>query len=117
MTTYLRKKGSCESTEVAAGEGTTMEVLISSDEAPNFALRKFTMTSGGGMPRHTNLVEHEQFVVSGSAIVEIGDEVYEVSAGDSVYIPGNVPHSYKAGKNGFEFICVVPNKQDKVEIL
>jgi len=40
-----------------------------------------------------------------------------VSEGDSVYIPAKVPHSYKAGKHGFEFICVVPNKEDKIEIV
>lgn len=117
MTTYIRKQGSLESKEVTAGQGTTMQVLVSSDEAPNFALRKFVMKANGGMPKHTNLVEHEQYVLKGSAIVEIGDDVYEVSEGDSVYIPSQVPHSYKAGKDGFEFICIVPNKEDKIEIV
>lgn len=117
MTEYVRKKGSRESLEVSAGQGTTMQVLISSEEAPNFAFRKFVMAPHGGMPKHTNLVEHEQYVLNGSGIIEIADETFEVSAGDAVYIPGNVPHSYKAGKDGLEFICVVPNKQDKIEIL
>jgi quercetin dioxygenase-like cupin family protein len=117
MIEYIRKKGSRELSEVAAGQGTSMQVLIGSDEAPNFAFRKFVMTPNGGMPKHTNLVEHEQYVLKGSAIIEIGDETFEVFEGDSVYIPGKVPHSYKAGKDGFEFICVVPNKEDKVEIL
>ena len=117
MTEYVRKKGSRESLEVSAGQGTTMQVLISSEEAPNFAFRKFVMAPHGGMPKHTNLVEHEQYVLNGSGIIEIADETFEVSAGDAVYIPGNVPHSYKAGKDGLEFICVVPNKEDKIEIL
>ncbi|MDZ7719426.1 MAG: cupin domain-containing protein [Balneolaceae bacterium] len=117
MTNYIRKKGTRESLEVTAGQGTTMQVLISSEEAPNFACRKFVMAPHGGMPKHTNLVEHEQYVLRGSATVEIGDDVYEVSEGDSVYIPSQVPHSYKAGNDGFEFICVVPNKEDKIEIV
>jgi len=117
MTNYVRKKGTRESLEVTAGQGTIMQNLISSDEAPNFACRKFVMEPHGGMPKHTNLVEHEQYILRGSAIVEIGDDVYEVSEGDSVYIPSQVPHSYKAGKDGFEFICVVPNKEDKIEIV
>ena len=117
MTLYVRKNGSREATPIAAGEGTSMQVLISPDEAPNFALRKFTMDPFGGMPRHTNIVEHEQYIIKGSAIVEIGTETFEVCAGDSVYIPSLVPHSYKAGHEGFEFICVVPNKADKIEIL
>lgn len=117
MTEYVRKNGSRESVEVAAGQGTTMQVLISSEEAPNFAFRKFIMEPHGGMPKHTNLVEHEQYVLGGSGVIEIGGKVFEVTAGDSVYIPGKVPHSYVAGKNGLEFICVVPNEEDKVEIV
>lgn len=117
MSEYVRKNGSCESMQIAAGQGTSMQVLVSSDEAPNFALRKFTMEPHGGMPMHTNLVEHEQYIVKGSAIVKIGDETFDVSAGDSVYIPGMVPHSYQAGADGFEFICVVPNKEDKIELV
>jgi quercetin dioxygenase-like cupin family protein len=117
MTEYVRKKGTRKSLEVAAGQGTTMQILISSEEAPNFAFRKFVMGPDGGMPRHTNLVEHEQYVLKGSAIIEIGYEMYKVTEGDSVYIPSQVPHSYKAGKDGFEFICVVPNKKDKIDIV
>ncbi len=117
MTDYVRKKGSSASIAIAAGQGTTMQVLVSSDEAPNFALRKFSMEPNGGMPLHTNVVEHEQYIVHGSASVVIGDETFEVEAGDSVYIPGKVPHSYTAGANGFEFICVVPNKEDKIELV
>ena len=90
---------------------------IGSEEAPHFAMRKFTMEPNGGMPRHTNLVEHEQYVLNGSATVEIGGETFEVAAGDSVYIPGGLPHSYKAGSDGFEFLCVVPNQEDRIELV
>ena len=117
MTEYVRKKGSREISVVAAGQGTSMQVLIGSEEAPNFAFRKFVIAPHGGMPKHTNLVEHEQYVLRGSGIIEIAGESYEVSEGDSVYIPSQVPHSYKAGKDGFEFICVVPNKTDQIEIV
>ena len=117
MTEYVRKKGSHESIDITDGKGTTMQVLISADEAPNFAFRKFVMEPHGGMPKHTNQVEHEQYVLKGFASIEIGEEAFEVSAGDAVYIPAQVSHSYKAGAEGFEFICVVPNKEDKIEIL
>lgn len=117
MTDYVRKAGTRESLEVSAGQGTTMQVLISAEEAPNFAFRKFVMEPNGGMPKHTNLVEHEQYVLQGSGTIMIGDEMFQVSAGDAVYIPANVSHSYKAGKDGMEFICVVPNKEDKIEVL
>ena len=117
MIEYVRKKGSRESLEVSAGQGTSMQVLISSEEAPNFAFRKFVMKPQGGMPKHTNLVEHEQYVLRGSGTIEISGESFEISEGDSVYIPSKVAHSYKAGKDGLEFICVVPNKTDKIEMI
>ena len=49
-----------DSQVVKAGDKTTIQVLISSQEGPNFALRRFVMEPGGGIPNHTNTVEHEQ---------------------------------------------------------
>ena len=96
------------------GKGASKTVLISSQEAPNFALRKFTIQSGGSMPMHINLVEHEQYVLKGKALIKIDDSSYEVQPGDAVYIPANVPHSYlPLGEEDFEFLCLVPNKPDK----
>jgi quercetin dioxygenase-like cupin family protein len=103
---------------VQAGSDTSMQVLIGSEEAPNFAIRRFIMEPGGGMPNHTNSVEHEQFVLRGRAKVGIGEVVYEVRRGDVVFIPEGIPHWYKAeGEEPFEFLCVVPNLPDRIEIL
>lgn len=103
---------------VEAGDGTTRQVLIGPGEAPNFSLRRFTMEPGGGMPRHTNEVEHEQYVLRGRATVSIGDEEVAVEAGDVVYIPAGVPHSYRAeGEEPFQFLCAVPNEPDRIELL
>jgi quercetin dioxygenase-like cupin family protein len=96
------------------GEGVSKAVLISSQEGPNFALRKFTIRPGGFMPMHINLVEHEQYVLKGKALVVIDDIPYEVQTGDVVYIPANVPHSYTTqADEDFEFLCSVPNKPDQ----
>lgn len=103
---------------VKAGTGTTRQVLIGPDEGPNFALRRFTIQPGGGMPRHTNTVEHEQFVLRGSASVTLGDEHRRVSAGDVVFIPAGMPHSYRTeGDEPFEFLCIVPNQPDVIELM
>ena len=103
---------------VKAGEGVTFHVLVGPDEVPNFAMRRFVMEPGGGMPRHTNLVEHEQFVLRGHARIGIRDDIIEVDANDIVFIPAGVPHWYQnSGTEPFEFLCLVPNKPDKVEIL
>ena len=102
---------------VEAGSGTSRQVLISSDEAPNFSLRRFIMEPGGGMPAHTNTVEHEQYILKGKALVGIGEDIFEVAAGDAVYIPDGVPHWYQADEGeGFEFLCIVPNKEDVIQV-
>lgn len=105
--------------KVDAGTGTTRQVLIGPDQGPNFAMRRFVMEPGGGMPLHTNEVEHEQYVLRGSARVRIGDETHHVKAGDVVYIPGGVPHDYLAdeGDEPFEFLCVVPNRPDRIQLV
>ena len=102
---------------VGPGSGTSRQILISGDEAPNFALRRFIMEPGGGMPEHTNTVEHEQYILKGKARVGIGEDVFEMFAGDAVYIPEGVPHWYQAdGVEGFEFLCIVPNKEDVIQV-
>lgn len=103
---------------VKAGTKTTRQVLIGPDQGPHFAMRRFVMEPGGGMPRHTNTVEHEQYVLRGSARIGLGDETVEVKAGDVVYIPAGMPHWYEAqGTEPFEFICVVPNQPDTIELV
>ncbi len=107
-----------EAKNVAAGKDTTIQVLISSQEGPNFALRKFSMQKGGGMPHHTNTLEHEQYVLRGEATITIGDETHHVKTGDVVFIPEGVVHSYEnTGEEPFEFLCIIPNKEDKIVIV
>ena len=103
---------------VPAGTRTHRQVLIGPELGPNFALRKFIMEPGGGMPLHTNTVEHEQYVLRGRARVVIGDEVLEVKKDDVVFIPGGIPHSYEAlGDEPFEFLCAVPNLLDETTLV
>jgi quercetin dioxygenase-like cupin family protein len=81
-------------------------------------MRRFIMNPGGGMPLHTNEVEHEQYVLRGRGRVVIGDETIEVERDDVVYIPAGVPHSYDSiGDEPFEFICVVPNRPDSITLI
>ncbi len=115
---YIKPLDGIAKEEIKAGQKTTRQVLISSEEGPNFAMRKFSIEPGGEMPMHTNSVEHEQLVLNGKAKVIIGDQEFEAKKNDVVFIPANVPHSYKTiGNEPFEFLCVVPNKTDVMEIL
>lgn len=109
--------------DVDAGEGMSKSVLIGPEQgAPNFAMRRFELASGARVPKHTNEVEHEQYVLSGEYTVgfrEDGEEnEYIVSQGDSMLIPAGVVHWYRnEGDDTGEFICVVPNGDDEIQVL
>ncbi len=107
-----------QESEVPDGTGVSRKILIAPQEAPNFAMRFFTIQPGGEMPRHTNKIEHEQFVVSGRGRIAIGDEEFDVSRGSIVFIPAGVPHWYRnTGEEPFEFLCLVPNQPDTISLV
>jgi len=114
----VKKSHEIEATVVKEGIGVRKKVLISLEDAPNFAMRCFTIQPGGRMPNHTNMVEHEQYVLGGHAKIGIGEEIFEVQKGDVVFIPSKIPHWYKnIGSESFEFLCLVPNKEDQTTLL
>jgi quercetin dioxygenase-like cupin family protein len=113
----VRAAAAAEFHEVAAGRATRTQVLLGpKDGMPHFAMRRFVMGPGGGMPRHANTVEHEQFVLRGRARVTIGDEVHEVGPSDVVYIPAGAVHDYNVIEAPFEFLCMVPNLPDTITL-
>ena len=117
-TALVRSADSVEAREVPAGTATKTQVLLGAEDGmPHFAMRRFIMGPGGGMPRHTNTVEHEQFVLRGRARVGIGDQVHEVGPSSVLYMPAGVPHFYEVLEAPFEFLCMVPNGEDRIEIL
>lgn len=70
------------------------------------------------MPKHTNTVEHEQYVLRGRARIGLGENVVEVREGDVLFIAAGLPHWYEAlGDEPFEFLCVVPNAPDTIELV
>ena len=114
----VRSATTVATSRVAAGQATEMQVLVGPEQgAPNFVLRRFIMGKGGGMPLHTNEVEHEQYVLRGRAKITIGDTVHDVAPDHTLYIPAGAPHSYQVVEAPFEFICVVPNRPDKITVL
>ncbi|MDP2893175.1 MAG: cupin domain-containing protein [Sulfurimonas sp.] len=116
---YLHKEiDSIEAVPQKAGKGVSMKMLLSPDESPNFAMRNFIIEAGGHMPLHTNAIEHEQYVISGRALVQIGDKRVEAKAGDIFLIPSGVAHSYETlGDESYSFLCLVPNCEDCITIM
>ena len=107
-----------ESSPLKAGEGTSMQMLISPEVAPHFAMRKFVIKKDGHMPFHTNTVEHEQYVLKGKARVQLGEESFIAVKDDIIFIPAGVAHSYHViGDDDYEFLCLVPNQEDTIEMV
>lgn len=104
---------------VDAAEGLSKAVLLDeSDGAPHFAIRRFRLDPGASVPRHTNAVEHEQYVLAGEYVVGVGDEERAVAPGDALLIPAGVEHWYRNdGDEPGAFICVVPNGDDTIELV
>ncbi|WP_255192919.1 cupin domain-containing protein [Natronobeatus ordinarius] len=115
----IRRRNEIEYEAVGAADGMEKGVLIGDEHgAPNFAIRRFRLEPGAEVPKHTNEVEHEQYVLEGEYTVGIGEEEYPVSAGDSLLIPAGVVHWYRnEGDESGAFICAVPNGDDEIQLL
>ena len=115
----IKPAESIEYESVDAAEGLSKGVLVGpDDDAPNFAMRRFTIAPGATVPEHTNEVEHEQYVLEGKYVVGIDNEERTVSAGDSIFIPAGTVHWYRnEGDSRGAFICVVPNGDDEIQLV
>ena len=115
----VRRGDEVEYGSVDAAEGLAKGVLIDeTDGAPTFTLRRFTLDPGATVPKHTNAVEHEQYVLGGEYVVGVGKTEYVVSAGDSLFIPAGAVHWYRneSDEQG-SFICSVPTGDDTIELV
>jgi len=94
-------------------EGVRVRWLISKkDGAQNFAMRYFEISPGGQSAFHSHDWEHEVFILKGEGLVVCGNEERKVSVGYVVFIPPNIPHSFKnTGEETLGFLCLVPYKE------
>ena len=115
----IRREADIEYEPVDAANGLSKGVLIDDAHgAPNLAVRRFTLEPGGEVPRHTNEIEHEQYVLQGEYVVGIEDTEYTVSAGDSLHIPAETVHWYRnPGDGEGAFICAVPTGDDDITLV
>ena len=114
----VRRAEEIEYEAVGAADGMSKGVLVGEEQgAPHFAIRRFALEPGASVPKHTNEVEHEQYVLEGEYVVGLGDEEHVVSAGDSLLIPAGVAHWYRnEGDEPGAFICAVPNGDDEIKL-
>lgn len=115
----LKRSGDVEYEPVGAANGLEKGVLLGpGDGVPTFALRRFRLAAGASVPKHTNSVEHEQYVLDGEYVIGIGDEERSVGPGDSLLIPADTVHWYRnEGADEAAFLCAVPKGDDSIELV
>ena len=130
---FIRRGTDVEYETVDAAEGLRKGVLVGLDDGGgNLAIRRFELEPGAEVPRHTNEIEHEQYVLEGEYVVGIGEapegprtdgeagsgEEYTVGAGDAVHVPAGAVHWYhNPSDEPGAFLCAVPAGDDEIRVL
>lgn len=118
-TTPLIRTIECvEAAPVPNTEGVRIQILLGEDDQmPNFQTRLFTLEPGAFIPEHCHdTIEHEQVMLAGEMLLKMDGKEQTVRAGDVVYIPAKVKHSYtNTGETEARFICMIPNGEYATE--
>jgi quercetin dioxygenase-like cupin family protein len=78
------------------------------DTGGQMTIVEMTEPPGTEAPLHVHHREDEAFfILEGSATLQVGDETFEVSAGDYAFGPRDIPHKYTVSDEGCRmlFIC------------
>ena len=114
---YCKNSDDFEKNHIPKTENAEISVLTPSEDE-DFIVRKILLKQDGSMPNHTNLIQHQQYVLDGEAKVVVGDEVYRAKKGDFIYIPAGVNHCYEACYDSdYEFLCMINTKEDEIKLV
>ena len=98
-----------ESEPVEMLPGLTRRTLADGAE---MMLCEFTFETGVQIPTHTHPHEQVGYVVRGEVRMTIDGEDSLLGAGDSYYIPGNLPHSAFTLAPSIIIDCFTPPRED-----
>ena len=89
-----------------------LDIKISGSDTDN-ALAVFEQTGftpNGGPPLHIHPFQDEWFyVVEGEYLFQVGEEKYQMKAGDTIFLPRNVKHAFlQLTENGTMIVTVCP---------
>jgi len=114
---YIKSIDEFESVVVPQTQGASIAVLTPQSD-DDFMVRRVSLEEGGSMPYHTNEIQHQQFVLSGEAKVILDGIEHHAKAGDFIYIPAGIKHSYEACYGVvYEFLCMIPDRLDSIEMI
>lgn len=73
---------------------------------------KMNYVAGNYASPHQHPHEQSGYVISGRYVLTIGDDVHELTAGDSYSIPGNRIHSFRVLEGGEVVDVFTPPRED-----
>jgi len=69
--------------------------VSSKDTNKQLAVFEYVGNEKGGPPLHLHLYQDEIFfIVAGNYTFKVGDDTYQLTAGDTIFLPRNVPHAF-----------------------
>jgi mannose-6-phosphate isomerase-like protein (cupin superfamily) len=75
------------------------------DTGGQYWLQEQWCNGGYGSPVHVHGREDELFhVLEGELSIEVGGELFDVAPGGSIFLPRNIPHSYKVESDSAHFL-------------
>ena len=77
------------------GGARTTPLVLPSVGATGFINGITEFAGGTAIPFHSHNCEESVMILSGSAYLDIADEVHELKAMDTTFIPPNVPHRFR----------------------
>ena len=89
-------------------KGVRRKQLLNPDNASKkFALRAYIIEPGGHTSYDIHPHEHGVYMLSGEAVVKIGDDEVILQPRDVLYISGNEPHQFfNRGHAPVKFLCI-----------
>lgn len=96
-------------------KGVTLNILdlkISGTDTENdlAVFEQTGLTPNGGPPLHLHPFQDEWFyVVEGEYVFQVGDNIYQMKAGDTIFLPRNVQHAFlQLTKKGRMIVSYLP---------
>ena len=85
------------------------ELIGPAEGAPHYRVRYFHVPAGERTARERHPHDHGVMILSGRALLTLGDGQHEVGPGDVVYVAGEELHCFETlGPEPLGFLCVVP---------
>jgi len=86
-----------------------LPLITEKDGAARFSLRLIRVAPGGYTPLHEHPWEHEVYVTRGFGQVESPAGSQPLDPGAAVFVPAGDRHRFRAGREGMDFVCCIPN--------